>query len=110
MNDFPNFMKNPANRVAPTHHGVEGYVFDGRDGSQMAVWTCSQTASSSAHSHEFDEYMLVVQGCYWLFIDGNRIPVNAGMDYFIPVARFTPGKSKRARERFTSLVVTGLIG
>ena len=44
MNDFPNFMKNPANRIATSHQatpGVEGYVFDGIDGSQMAFWTCS---------------------------------------------------------------------
>jgi quercetin dioxygenase-like cupin family protein len=91
MNDFPEFMKNPANRIATTNQatpGVEGYVFDGLDGSQMAFWTCHQTASSAAHDHEFDEYMLVVQGCYTLIIDGKRIPVNAGQEYFIP--RGTP--------------------
>src|SRR5215469_10220598 len=113
MNDFPNFMKNPANRIATSHQatpGVEGYVFDGIDGSQMAFWTCSQTASSAAHSHEFDEYMLVVQGCYTLFIDGKRIPVNPEWSTSSPVACFTPGKSMRSQERFTPLVVTGLIG
>jgi len=63
MNDFPDFMKSPANRIATTDHstpGVKGYVVDGLDGSQMAFWTCSQTASSSAHVHDVDEYMLVV--------------------------------------------------
>ena len=37
MNDFPDFMKNPANRIANANQatpGVEGYVFDGVDGSQ----------------------------------------------------------------------------
>ena len=28
--------------------------------------------------------MLVVQGCYTLIIDGKKIPVNAGEEYFIP--------------------------
>lgn len=87
MNGFPDFMKNPANRIATTAQatpGVDGYVFDGVDGSQMAFWTCSETASSSAHVHEFDEYMLVVQGCYTLIIGGKRIPVTAGGEYFIP--------------------------
>lgn len=87
MNDFPSFMKKPANRIATTNQltpGVEGYVFDGLDGSQMAFWTCHQTASSAAHVHDFDEYMLVVQGCYTLVIDGERIPVHAGQEYFIP--------------------------
>jgi quercetin dioxygenase-like cupin family protein len=28
--------------------------------------------------------MAVMQGCYTLIIDGNRIPVKAGEEYFIP--------------------------
>jgi len=87
MNDFPDFMKNPANRIAATSQatpGVEGYVFDGADGSQMAFWTCRETAASIPHVHDFDEYMLVVQGCYTLIIDGQRIPVKAGEEYFVP--------------------------
>jgi quercetin dioxygenase-like cupin family protein len=86
MNDFPEFMKHPANRIATTNQatpGVEGYVFDGADGSQMAFWKCSQTAPSAAHAHHYDEYMIVVQGCYTLIIDGTRIPLNAGDEYFI---------------------------
>ena len=62
--------------------GVEGYVFDGEDGSQMAFWSCSNTAASAAHAHDYDEYMVVVQGCYTL-ISGERIPVRAGEEYFI---------------------------
>ena len=34
MNDFPDFIKSPANRIATTDQstpGVEGYVFDGLD-------------------------------------------------------------------------------
>src|SRR5450756_1766985 len=86
MNDFPEFMKHPVNRIATTDQatpGVEGYVFDGADGSQMAFWKCSQTAPSAAHAHEYDEYMIVVQGCYTLIIDGRRIPLDAGNEYFI---------------------------
>jgi quercetin dioxygenase-like cupin family protein len=80
-------MKNAANRIVTTSQatpGVEGYVFDGADGSQMAFWTCRETASSAAHVHDFDEYMIVVQGCYTLIIDGERIPVKAGQEHFIP--------------------------
>jgi quercetin dioxygenase-like cupin family protein len=64
--------------------GVEGFVFDGRDGSQMAFWTCSKNAGSAEHVHDYDEYMLVVQGCYTLIINGKHIPLNAGEEYFIP--------------------------
>jgi quercetin dioxygenase-like cupin family protein len=87
MHEFPDFMKHPANRIATTSQstpGVEGYVFDGVDGSQMAFWTCHQTAASEPHSHDYDEYMAVVQGCYTLVIDGQQIRVSAGEEYFIP--------------------------
>jgi len=87
MDDFPQFMKHPANRIPETNQatpGVEGYVFDGADGSQMAFWTCRDTAVSAAHVHEYDEYMIVVQGCYTLIIEGERIPLTPGQEYFIP--------------------------
>jgi len=87
MNDFPQFMKRAANRIATSSQatpGVEGYVFDGADGSQMAYWTCHDTASSTPHVHDFDEYMVVVQGCYTLIIDGQRIELRAGAEYVIP--------------------------
>ena len=87
MNDFPDFMKSPANRIAKPNQatpGVEGYVFDGVDGSQVAFWTCYETALSAAHTHDYDEYMIVVQGCYTLVIHGERIPVKAGEEYLIP--------------------------
>lgn len=87
MDDFPDFMKHPSNKITPSANatpGVEGYVFDGVDGSQMAFWTCSQTAPSSGHVHEFDEYMVVVAGQHTLLIDGARVVLNAGDEYMIP--------------------------
>ena len=87
MDAFPTFMKQPTNRIATTHQatpGVDGYVFDGIDGSQMAFWTCRETAASAVHTHDYDEYMLVVQGRYTLIIEGKRIPLNAGDEHFIP--------------------------
>ena len=80
-------MRHPANRIAASNQatpGVEGYIFDGVDGGQMAFWTCRETAASAAHAHDYDEYMIVVQGCYTLIIDGERILVKAGEEYFIP--------------------------
>lgn len=87
MDAFPEFVKNSANRIVRSIQatpGVEGYVFDGADESQMAFWTCSESATSAEHVHEFDEYMLVVQGCYTLLVRGERIPIKAGEEYFIP--------------------------
>ena len=86
MDEFPEFMRNPANRIAAEDQataGAEGYVFDGVDGSQMAFWTCRESVTSTEHVHEYDEYVTVVQGWYTLIIDGNEIPVKAGNEYFI---------------------------
>jgi len=87
MDDFPQFMKCSANKSATSSQatpGVEGYVFDGADGSRMAFWTCCETAASAVHVHEYDEYMIVVQGCYTLIVEGQRIPVKAGEEHSIP--------------------------
>jgi quercetin dioxygenase-like cupin family protein len=87
MDAFPKFMKDPANRIRRSSQatpGVEGYVFDGVNGMQMAFWTCSQDAKSAEHAHDYDEYMVVVQGCYTLSIDDRRIPLTTGQEYVIP--------------------------
>jgi mannose-6-phosphate isomerase-like protein (cupin superfamily) len=87
MDNFPEFMRNPANRIASSSQatpGVEGYVFDGADGSQMAFWTCGESAASATHTHDYDEYMLVVQGCYTIIMDGKRFPVRSGEEYLTP--------------------------
>jgi quercetin dioxygenase-like cupin family protein len=104
MKEFPRFMKQLANRIAPTHQatpGVEGYLYDGADGSQMAFWTCSQNAASAPHAHDFDEYMVVVQGCYTLIIDGERIAIHAGEEYMIPRGVLHGGEVLAAPEQFT---------
>jgi quercetin dioxygenase-like cupin family protein len=95
MDTFPEFMKHPANRIAVSSQstpGVEGYVFDGADGSQMAFWSCRENAVSAPHAHDYDEYMVVVQGCYTLIIDGQRIAVNAGEEYLIPKGMWHGGE------------------
>jgi quercetin dioxygenase-like cupin family protein len=86
MNEYPEFMKRAANRIAETSQVTpSGWIrLDGADGSPLAFWTCRETASSAPHAHDYDEYILVVQGCYPLVIEGRRIPVNAGEEYFIP--------------------------
>ena len=87
MKDFPEFMKNQANKVDSKSQytpGIDGYVFDGADGSQMAFWTYKESASSENHIHDFDEYITVVQGRYALHIGGDIVPLNSGDEYVIP--------------------------
>jgi quercetin dioxygenase-like cupin family protein len=86
MNNFPQFIKNPANKIArESQHtkDIEGYVFDGKDGSQVAFWTCKKDRKSEEHTHEYEEYMVVVQGEYTLIIEDRKIPLAAGQEYQI---------------------------
>jgi quercetin dioxygenase-like cupin family protein len=95
MNDFPSFMKNPVNMIDPSSQytpGIEGYLFDGADGSQMAFWTYKETATSKEHMHDFNEYVLVVQGQYNLYIDKNVIPLKAGDEYVVPAKSIHRGE------------------
>lgn len=92
---FPPFMKQPANRIASASQhtpGIEGYVFDGADGSQMAFWECSVDAETAEHVHAFDEYGIIVEGCYTLFVDGKEVRVEAGQEYFIAKGTRIAGK------------------
>ena len=86
MDDFPAFMKNPANSIhaAQQSPGAQGYVYDGADGSQMAFFSCPNPVISTAHSHDFDEYFVVIQGCYTLILKDQKIPLKAGDEYLIP--------------------------
>ncbi|MGE5396304.1 MAG: cupin domain-containing protein [Chitinophagales bacterium] len=86
MNDFPEFMKNPRDAIASgdQSRGVRGYVYDGVGGGQMAYWTCEIDGVSAEHAHEFDEYFVVVNGEYVLIIEGNKITMRTGDEYYIP--------------------------
>jgi quercetin dioxygenase-like cupin family protein len=95
MEDFPSFMKNPVNRIAASDQatpGAEGFVFDGADGSQMAFWTCRETAISAPHTHDYDEWMLVVRGRYTLIMNGERVVLNGGDEVHIPRATAHAGE------------------
>jgi mannose-6-phosphate isomerase-like protein (cupin superfamily) len=49
----------------------------------MAFWTCRETAPSAAHAHDYDEYMIVVEGCSTLMVGEERIRLRAGEEYLI---------------------------
>jgi quercetin dioxygenase-like cupin family protein len=87
MPDFPAFVKSPANHIAAASQfteDVEGYVFDGADGSQVALWTAHADRVSREHAHDFDEYVLVIEGRCTVIIDGTRTELRAGHEFVIP--------------------------
>jgi quercetin dioxygenase-like cupin family protein len=87
MDDFPEFMKNPKNQIRRSSQytkDIEGYVFDGADGSQMAFWTCYQSRKSSEHVHDYDEYVVVVHGEYRVGMNGKAYTLKPGEELYIP--------------------------
>jgi mannose-6-phosphate isomerase-like protein (cupin superfamily) len=96
MNDFSNFMKSPANLIAKGSQytdDIEGYVFNGADGSQMAFWTCFKDRDSEEHIHDFDEYFVVVQGRYTVIIDQEAKHIEVGQECYIPKGTAHSGKA-----------------
>jgi mannose-6-phosphate isomerase-like protein (cupin superfamily) len=86
MESFPLFMQNPVNAVASHQKstGVEGFIFDGADGSQVVIFQCATNGLSKKHVHDFDEYFVVIQGEYTLGMQDRRIKLTAGQEYYIP--------------------------
>lgn len=87
MPDFPAFVKNQANRIATSSQfteDLEGYVFDGADGSQMALWSAHADRVSTEHVHDFDEYILVIEGACTVILDEERIDLRAGQEFVVP--------------------------
>jgi quercetin dioxygenase-like cupin family protein len=87
MRDFPEFMKRASNRIGAAQQNtadIEGYCYEGADGSQMAFWTCRADRASKPHRHDFDEYMVVVGGRYVAMLDGKEHVLEPGDELFIP--------------------------
>ena len=87
MSEFPPFVKNPANRIASTSQytaDIEGYVFDGAEGSQVALWSAHADRVSQEHVHDFEEYVLVIEGHAVLVLGDQRIELRAGQEFVIP--------------------------
>ncbi|MDH4263386.1 MAG: cupin [Spirochaetia bacterium] len=86
MTEFPEFMRNPINRIKQSSQytkDIEGYVYEGKDGSQIAYWTCFEDRNSSEHFHDFDEYLVCVYGQYNVNISGNIIKLRPGNELHI---------------------------
>jgi len=86
MKDFPEFMRTCENSIDQKSQsdGVAGWVYDGVDGKQMAYWVCQTDGISREHAHDFEEYFTVVQGQYDLIINGRRIEMRKGDEFYIP--------------------------
>ena len=87
MKEFPDFMKNKLNLIPSSEQNtkdIEGYYFEGADGSQIAYWTCYSDKISKKHVHPFDEYMVCISGQYIAYIENEKFVLNPGDELYIP--------------------------
>jgi len=113
MGQFPEFMRNPANRIASETQytkGVEGYVYDGADGSQMAFWTNPNGSVSTEHTHPYDEYFVVVEGRYTVIMGENESLLRLAKSFsYLKVLRIVVNHCL-VQERFMPLEAKGRDG
>jgi quercetin dioxygenase-like cupin family protein len=97
MNDFPEFMRNPLNAIDPKSQspGNIGYVYDGIDGSQVAIWTSMEDIISKEHVHDYDEYFIVVEGEYKLKMNNETTILRKGDEFHVPKGIPHSGESKK---------------
>ncbi len=63
---------------------IEGYYYTANDRSQMAFWIYKADRVSKEHTHDYDEWMLCVEGEYIVTVDGAEYILHAGDELFIP--------------------------
>ena len=57
---------------------------DGADGCEVAFWIAKADQTSTEHSHDFDEYVLVVEGLATVIIGNERTVLTVGREMVIP--------------------------
>lgn len=87
MKYFSYFIKNERNYMIRNQQNmkdVDGYYFEGKDSSQMAIMTCYSDRISNVHTYEFDKYMVCVWGKCIVIMNGKEAVLNVGDELFIP--------------------------
>ena len=95
--NFPVFMLSKENRIPASQQNtpdIEGYYYTANDGSQMAFWIYKADRKSKEHMHDYDEWMLCVEGEYIVTIDGTEHILHAGDELFIPKGSLQGGRVK----------------
>ena len=97
MKDFPDFMKRTQNHIDSAQQNtpdIDGYYYEGNDGSQICFWTYYSDRESKETTHEFDEYVICVSGEYVEIFNGEEHVLHAGGELLVP--RGTPHHGRAA--------------
>ena len=88
MKDFPDFMKRESNHIDSSQQNtpdIDGYYYEGADGSQVCFWTYYADRASKECTHEFDEYVICLSGEYVEIFDGEEHVLHAGDELLVPM-------------------------
>ena len=108
MKDFPLFMKNQLNHIDSSQQNtpdIDGYYYEGADGSQVCFWTYYSDRESKESSHDFDEYVICLSGEYVEIFGNTAHTLYAGDELLIP--RQTPHHGRVAKGTRTIHVFGG---
>lgn len=98
MNEFPEFIKRPSNRIDSNQQNtpdIEGYFYEASDGSQVCLWTYFSDRDSKENVHEFDEYVICVDSEYIEIFDGIEHVLHKGDELLIPCKTPHHGRVKK---------------
>lgn len=84
---FPDFIRQSELEVESGWEGLKGYMFEGRDGSQVVFWECDAGVTLTRHKHNFDEYCFVIEGSCKEIIEGETKVLNKGDECVIPAGK-----------------------
>jgi hypothetical protein len=109
---LPQFVKDDKDEIGSQSHfskSVKGWVFEGASGHQATVWECDEDGQSQPHTHEFDEWLIVVAGEYTICSDRKRVPLrlvsSATFQQVLSIGVFT----KNTHKQSTSLAGRGFM-
>lgn len=84
---FFDFIRNEACEVASDIPGMRGFLYTGANGAQVVFWESDDGTVSPEHSHDYDEYCLVVEGTCEETIAGTKHVLKPGQEILIPAGQ-----------------------
>ena len=87
MKEFPDFPKNELNHIDSSQQNtadIDGYFYEGADGSQVCFWTYYSDRDSKENVHDCDEYVFWVSGEYVDIVGGEEYVLHAGDELLVP--------------------------
>ena len=84
---FPESLRARELEVSDDIAKMVGHLFKGQNDSQIVFWECDVEMEVKPHSHNYDEYCLVVEGVCTEFIEGVKHVLRKGDEILIPAGK-----------------------